>query len=310
MPPILLIAGPTASGKSALALRAAEAAGGEIVNADALQLYADLSGLSARPSPEDEARVPHHLFGVADGADGWSVGRWARAARPIIEDIVRRGRTAIVVGGTGLYFKALTEGLADIPPTPAAVRTGVGKTFDALGEGRFRELLAMVDPAAAARIAPGDRMRLSRAMEVFEATKKPITAWQAETSPALPPEQWSATVIEPDRELLYARCDQRFEAMIAAGALEEVRALAARNLDPDLPVMKAVGVRELSAHLAGELPLDRAIELARQETRRYAKRQLTWLRNQTPDWPRITEMDPDAAWRQFLAHNPALTARR
>jgi len=306
--PVLLIHGPTASGKSALALRVAEATGGEIVNADALQLYADLTVLSARPSPEEEARAPHHLFGIADGADGWSVGRWARAAQPVIEAIVARGRTAIVVGGTGLYFKALTEGLADIPPTPAAVRVGVGKTFDALGEERFRELLAMVDPAANARIAPGDRMRLSRAMEVFEATKKPITAWQAETSPALPPELWSAVVIEPDRDLLYARCDGRFEAMIAAGALDEVRALAARRLDPDLPVMKAVGVRELSAHLAGELPLDRAVELARQETRRYAKRQLTWLRNQTPDWPRVTETEPEAAWRQFLALNPALTA--
>src|SRR5215217_62923 len=307
MPPILLIAGPTASGKSALALRAAEATSGEIVNADALQLYADLTVLSARPSPEEEARAPHHLFGVADGADGWSVGRWARAAGPVIDDIVQRGRTAIVVGGTGLYFKALTEGLADIPPTPAAVRTGVSKTFDALGEDRFRELRAMADPAAAARIAPGDRMRLSRAMEVFEATKKSITAWQAETSPALPPEQWSAVVIQPDRDLLYARCDQRFEAMMAAGALEEVRTLAARNLDPDLPVMKAVGMRELAAHLAGETSLDGAITLARQETRRYAKRQLTWLRNQTPDWPRITETDPEAAWGQFLAHNPALT---
>lgn len=308
MLPILLIAGPTASGKSALALRVATAVGGELVNADALQLYADLTALSARPTPEEEAQAPHHLFGVADGADGWSVGRWARAAQPVIEDITQRGRTAVVVGGTGLYFKALTEGLADIPPTPAAVRAGVGKTFDALGEERFRDLLAMADPAAAARIAPGDRMRLSRAMEVFEATKKPITAWQAETSPALPPEAWSAVVIEPDREALYARCDQRFEGMMEAGALDEVRRLVARNLDPDLPVMKAVGVRELTAHLAGEISLDRAVELARQETRRYAKRQLTWLRNQTPDWPRVTETDPNAAWRQFLAHNPALTA--
>lgn len=304
---ILLIAGPTASGKSALALRAAETLGGEIINADALQLYADLRALSARPSAEEEARAPHHLFGVANGADGWSVGRWVRAALPILEDIQARGRVPIVVGGTGLYFKALTEGLAEIPPTPAAVRRATEDMYDTLGEARFRELLVMIDPKAEGRIAPGDRMRLTRAMEVFEATRRPLTAWQADTSPGLEPGSWSAVVIEPEREALYARCDARFDAMLAEGALEETRALLARGLDPNLPVMKAVGVRELGAHLRGELPLAEAAALARQETRRYAKRQLTWLRNQTPDWPRIDETAPDAAWRQFLAHNPRLT---
>lgn len=310
MPSVLLIHGPTASGKSALALRVAQAVDGEIVNADALQLYSDLTALSARPTPEETAGVPHHLFGVADGADGWSVGRWARAAGPVIDEIMARGRTAVVVGGTGLYFKALTDGLADIPPTPAAVRVGVGKTFDTLGEARFRELLASVDPVAEARIAPGDRMRLSRAMEVLEATGKPLTAWQAKTAPALPADAWRAVVIEPERDLLYARCDARFEVMLKRGALDEVRALIARGLAPDLPVMKAVGVRELAAHLRGEIPLVEAAELARRETRRYAKRQLTWLRNQTPDWPRITETDAEAAWGQFLAQSPALTDLR
>ncbi len=310
MPPVLLIHGPTASGKSALALRAARALGGEIVNADALQLYADLRALSARPTEAEMAAVPHHLFGVADGADGWSVGRWARAAAPLLDEIRGRGRVPVVVGGTGLYFKALTDGLADIPPTPAAVRTGVGKTFDDLGEARFRDLLASFDPVAETRIAPGDRQRLSRAMEVLEATGKPLTAWQAETSPALPAGAWRAMVIEPDREQLYARCDARFEAMLADGALEEVEALIARDLHPDLPVMKAVGVRELAACLRGESPLSEAADLARRETRRYAKRQLTWLRNQTPDWPRITQTDPEAAWGQFLAQGPALTDLR
>ena len=310
MPSVLLIHGPTASGKSALALRVAQAVDGEIVNADALQLYSDLTALSARPTPEETAGVAHHLFGVADGADGWSVGRWARAAGPVIDEIMARGRTAVVVGGTGLYFKALTDGLADIPPTPAAVRAGVGKTFDTLGEARFRELLASVDPVAEARIAPGDRMRLSRAMEVLEVTGKPLTAWQAKTAPALPADAWRAVVIEPERDLLYARCDARFEVMLERGALDEVRALIARGLDPDLPVMKAVGVRELAAHLRGEISLVEAAELARRETRRYAKRQLTWLRNQTPDWPRITETDAEAAWGQFLAQSPALTDLR
>jgi tRNA dimethylallyltransferase len=310
MPPVLLIAGPTASGKSALALRAAAGLDGEIVNGDALQLYGDLRALSARPSAEEEARAPHHLFGVADGADGWSVGRWARAALPILDDIRARGRTAIVVGGTGLYFKALTEGLAEIPPTPAAVRRATEDMFDTLGETRFRELLVMIDPKAEGRIAPGDRMRLTRAMEVFEATRRPLTAWQADTSPGLEPHSWRAVVVEPDREALYARCDARFDAMLADGALEEVRALTARALDANLPVMKAVGVRELAAHLRGGIGLDEAAALARQETRRYAKRQLTWLRNQTPEWPRITETDPEAAWGQFLAPDLTLTRAR
>ncbi|MBI5942665.1 MAG: tRNA (adenosine(37)-N6)-dimethylallyltransferase MiaA [Caulobacterales bacterium] len=304
---ILLIAGPTASGKSALALRAARAVDGEIVNADALQLYADLRVLSARPSEAEQAGVPHHLFGVADGADGWSVGRWLRAASPILADILARGRTPVMVGGTGLYFKALTEGLADVPPTPAAVRQSVTAMFDTLGEDRFRALLASADPDAARRIEAGDRMRLSRAMEVLEATGRPLSAWQADTAPALEPSAWRAAVILPDRAELYARCDARFDAMLAGGALEEVRALLTKGLNPNLPVMKAVGVRELERHLAGELTLEAAADLARQETRRYAKRQLTWLRNQTPDWPRITEIAPEAAWGQFLALETALT---
>lgn len=304
---ILLIAGPTASGKSALALRAARALGGEIVNADALQLYADLRVLSARPSDEEQDGIPHHLFGVADGADGWSVGRWLRAASPILEDIQARGRTAIVVGGTGLYFKALTEGLADVPATPAAVRQGVAGLYDALGEDRFRALLASADPDAARRIEAGDRMRLSRAMEVLEATGRPLSAWRADTAPALEPTAWRAVVILPERAELYARCDARFDAMLAASALDEVRVLLGKGLDPNLPVMKAVGVRELARHLVGALTLEAAADLARQETRRYAKRQLTWLRNQTPDWPRITQMGSEAAWRQFLALNPSLT---
>jgi tRNA dimethylallyltransferase len=289
--PVLLIAGPTASGKSALALRLAErrgaSLGGEIVNADALQLYADLEVLSARPTAEEMARAPHHLFGVADGADGWSVGRWLDAALPVLAGIAARGRRAIVVGGTGLYFRALTQGLADIPATPPAVRQAAAETSERLGEDAFRSGLAARDPAAAARIAPGDRQRLLRAWEVAEATGRALTDWQAGTQAPLRPDQWRALVLEPERKALYARCDARLGAMIDAGAVEEVKALVARKLDPLAPVMKAVGVRELAAHLAGGLTLAEATALAQQETRRYAKRQLTWFRNQTPAWERL-----------------------
>jgi tRNA dimethylallyltransferase len=295
-PRIWLIAGPTASGKSALALRLARQTGGEIVNADALQLYNDLSALSARPTPEEEAIAPHHLFGVADGADGWSVGRWLRAAEPVIAAINSRGRPAIVVGGTGLYFKALTEGLADVPAVPDDVRDAVEAQYDAEGEAAARARLAQADPAAAARIAPGDRQRLTRALGVLQATGRPLSAWQAATRPALAHDAWRALALEPPRDGLYDRCDARLTTMLDAGALDEVAALAARGLDPRLPVMKAVGVREFTAHLAGEISLAQALENARRETRRYAKRQLTWLRNQMAGWPRATSLDPEAQW--------------
>ena len=280
--PTLLIAGPTASGKSALALRLAERLDGEIVNADALQIYADLRVLTARPTPAEEALAPHHLFGVADGADGWSVGRWLGAALPVLDAIAARGRRAIVVGGTGLYFRALTQGLAEIPAVPAAVRQAAAETFARLGEDAFRKALAERDSKAAARIEIGDRQRLLRAWEVVEATGKALSAWQADTAAPLAAEQWRAVALEPERDALYARCDARLHAMIEAGALEEVRRLTIRELDPAAPVMKAVGVRELAAHLRGELALPEAVALAQQETRRYANRGQSgvWFLNQ------------------------------
>ena len=250
-------------------------------------------------SPEEEALAPHHLFGVADGADGWSVGRWLRAATPVLDDITARERTAIVVGGTGLYFKALTDGLAEIPPIPATARLQAAAQFDTEGEAVTRARLELIDPVSEARIAPSDRTRLIRALEVWLGTGRSLTAWHAETRPALAAGSWRAVAIEPDRAALYDRCDVRLGAMVEAGALEEVARLTARGLAQDLPVMKAVGVRELAAHLAGSLSLQEALALAQQETRRYAKRQLTWIRNQTPDWPRITTLEPDAAWAQF-----------
>ena len=306
-PRIWLIAGPTASGKSALALRLAQEIGAEIVNGDALQLYADLRLLTARPSLEEEAQAPHHLFGTVDAADGWSVGRWQRAATSALGEIAERGRPAVVVGGTGLYFRALTHGLADVPQTPAEVRRASAADFDALGEAAFRDRLAQVDPAAEARISPADRQRLSRAWEVYAATGTSLSDWQARTDPALEPASWNAVALEPPRAALYDRCDVRLKNMIDLGALDEVAALAARRLDTALPAMKAVGYRELAAYLRGETSLAEGLEAAQRETRRYAKRQSTWLRGQMADWPRIEAVDHESQWRQFLALSPALT---
>jgi len=302
---IWLIAGPTASGKSALALRLALETGGEIVNADALQLYADLRILSARPSAEEQAQAPHHLVGTVDAADGWSVGRWLRAAVPILDAIAARGRPAIVVGGTGLYFSGLTQGLAEIPQVPAELRREAQADYDMMGELSFRGRLGAHDPAAAIRIAPGDRQRLVRAWEVFAATDTPLSDWQQSGQPALAADAWRAVALEPPRAALYARCDARLEAMVAAGVLDEVRALQSRNLDPALPALKAVGMREFSAHLSGQTSLEEAVAQAQRETRRYAKRQTTWMRGRMADWPRLTEIHPEGQWRQFLALEPA-----
>lgn len=289
---IILIAGPTASGKSALALKLARENGGEIVNADSMQIYGGLPVLTAAPSAEDLAQAPHHLFGEVDAAEAWSVGKWLAAASTALADIAGRGKAAIVVGGTGLYFKALTDGLADIPPVSETQREVSALLFAAQGEPEFRDVLAALDPAAEARIEIGDRQRLLRAHAVAVATGKSLTAWQTDTKPTLAEGTWKGLVLEPPRAALYDRCDARLGLMVEHGALEEVRAMEARSLDPSLPALKALGYRELAAHLRGETSLDEALETARQETRRYAKRQMTWFRNQTPDWERVVPADP------------------
>jgi tRNA dimethylallyltransferase len=303
----ILIAGPTASGKSALALDLAARLDGVVVNADSMQVYRELRILTARPGPADEARVPHRLYGFVSAADAFSVGRWLDAARAALDAIWADGRLPVVVGGTGLYFRALTHGLAEIPPVPEALRAETEARFAGLGEEAFRAELAVGDPAAAARIAPGDRQRLVRAAEVLAATGTALSDWQARTDPALAPGTWRAAALDPPRDALYARCGARLEAMIGDGALGEVAALSARNLDADLPAMKAVGYRELAAHLRGEIPLAQAISDAQRETRRYAKRQVTWMRGQMADWPRIDAISPEDQWGQFLALSPALT---
>lgn len=286
-PLVTLIAGPTASGKSALALKMARETGAVIINADSQQLYADLRILTARPSPEDEAQAEHRLYGVADAAEAWSVGKWSRAALAILAELRAENRPAILVGGTGLYFTALTRGLADIPPVASAVRDQVEADFLVQGEALFRTRLAEIDPAAAQAIEAGDRQRLVRAMSVHAATGRPLTAWKSQTQPLLAPESWTGLVIEPDRQVLYADCDRRADLMVENDALDEVRRLVARDLSPALPAMKAVGVRELAAYVSGAIDREAAVAALKQATRNYAKRQLTWFRNQCRDWSRI-----------------------
>ncbi len=279
LPPVILIAGPTASGKSGLALELAAALHGTIINADSLQAYRDLRILSARPDDAALARVPHLLYGYLDAAERGSVGRWRALALAEIATAHAAGRLPIVVGGTGLYLRALQHGLASIPPIPAAIRSEAAELYRLLGGAVFRERLAALDPAGAARLPPGDRQRLMRAWEVVQATGRPLGAWQARTA-AASPYRFASVLLAPPREALYAACDARFRAMIAQGALDEAEALGARGLDPALPAMKAVGVPELLRHWRGEMGLDEAIAAAQRATRRYAKRQMTWFRHQ------------------------------
>lgn len=265
-----------------------------------MQIYADLRILSARPTDTEMALVRHHLIGVADAADPWSTGRWLRAALTALADIADRGRPAVVVGGTGLYLRALTEGIADIPSLSPDVRRSAAAAWEAGGEALVRERLRVGDPESEAGIFPGDRQRLLRALEVLEGTGQALSVWRSATTPPLSLGSWRGVVLEPDRQAVYERCDARLLSMIEASVLDEVGALLARDLSPDLPVMKAVGVREFGAYLAGDTGLPAALALAQQETRRYVKRQMTWLRNQTPDWLRITAVDADDQWRQFV----------
>ncbi len=299
---IWLIAGPTASGKSALAFDLARAEGGEIVNADSMQLYTGLAVLTARPCAEEARIVPHHLYGVADAAQAWSAGRWLRSALEIIADIGGRGRPAIVVGGSGLYLKVLASGLAPVPEIPMPVRREARGLFERLGEAAFRARLAKLDERAEAAIGPGDKQRLTRAFEVFLATGRALSDWKEETAPALSLDALRAVALAPERSELVRRCEARVETMIADGALDEVRRLLARRLDPELPAMKALGLRAFAAHLSGEISLAEAVVRAKAETRRFAKRQTTWLRHQAPNWPRIDPACADllAAARTYL----------
>ena len=285
MSTVILIAGPTASGKSALALELAAKLGGVIINADSMQVYRDLRIITARPTPDDEKRMPHRLYGHVDAAENYSVGRWFGEAAAALADTFGQGRPAIVTGGTGLYFSTLTRGIAAVPPVPAEIRRVVRNRLTTEGVAALHRELSKRDPATAARLKPGDRARITRALEVVLATGRSLTQWQEDNMPARLDLAAAAKVfLMPNRDELGLRIDARFDAMMAAGALEEVRALAARNLDTNLPAMKAHGVPWLIRHLKGEIAMAEAVTQAKRDTRRYTKRQATWFRNQLPQF--------------------------
>jgi tRNA dimethylallyltransferase len=288
----VLIAGPTASGKSALALELAQKTGGVVINADSMQVYRDLRVITAGPTPEEEAKVPHRLYGHVDAAVNFSVGCWAVDAAAALAEVRSQNRLPIFVGGSGLYFKALTRGLSAVPPIPPAIREGVRERLERDGVEALHAELAQCDPDTAERLRPRDRTRIARALEVIEATKRSLTDWHREgLPPLLPSGEFSALFLAPDRDRLYASIDARFDAMLKGGALEEVAALAARHLDPLLPAMKAHGVPALIRHLGGEITFAEAAEIGRVNTRRYAKRQFTWFRHQLPEFEWVKPED-------------------
>lgn len=289
----VLIAGPTASGKSALAMEIARRMGGTVVNADSMQVYHDLRIITARPTEAEEASVPHRLYGHVDGAVNHSAMRYAADVAAVLAELAQGGSLPVLVGGTGLYFKALTDGFSAMPSVPEPMRA----TFRARVEGRetgaLHAELAACDPAMAQRLRPSDRMRIMRALEIFLATGRSLASFQGERQPGpLAGLELLRLFVNPERDAVRARIDRRFEAMMAEGALEEVARLRARRLDPLLPVMRAHGVPGLIAHLDGRLDLAEAIRRGQADTRAYAKRQVTWFRHQMAGWEAVA---PEAA---------------
>ena len=287
-PDAILITGPTASGKSQRAIALAEAHGGVVINADSMQVYRELRVLSARPSAEDEAAAPHRLYGHVGAATRYSVGHWLADAAATLAEARGTGRLPVFVGGTGLYFKALTEGLVSIPPIPPEIRARVLAEAEGEPAATLHARLAACDPETAATTRPSDRARILRGLEVIAATGRPLAAWRQGpgTPPLLAAGRTMRIVLDPPRPLLHQRIAERADAMVAAGAIGEALALGALGLSPDLPAMKAIGIRQFLDHAAGKLTLVEAIAALKTETRRYAKRQVTWFRNQMADWPR------------------------
>lgn len=288
----VLIAGPTASGKSALALVLAQRLGGFVVNTDSMQVYGDLRTITARPTVEEEAVAPHRLYGHVDAAVNYSVAKFLADAARVLAEAQASGKLPVFVGGTGLYFKALTRGLSAVPPVPEEVRSAIRIRLEKIGPEALYEELSKCDPGVAARLKPADRTRIARALEVFEATGRSLDDWHKENgAPLLDPSRAVKLFLAPERDTLFARIETRFDTMMTQGALDEVRALAARKLDPLLPAMKAHGVPWLMRYLNGEMPLEDATQRAKLDTRHYAKRQFTWFRHQLADWARVAPGD-------------------
>lgn len=275
-----MVAGPTASGKSGLAIEIAQAMDGVVINADSMQVYRDLRVLTARPDETEAALAPHRLFGILDGADICSAGRWRALAEAEIRAAAGQGRLPILVGGSGLYLGALLSGLSEVPPIAPEVVAAVQQRMDRDGPAAFHAALAEADPEMAARLRPSDRQRMVRAMSVLQATGRSLANWQATVAPPPPDLAFHTLLLMPPRADLYARCDRRFTAMLEQGAMTEVSALLARGLAPSCPVMKAIGVSELADVVAGRRSLEDATAAAQQATRNYAKRQCTWFRHQ------------------------------
>jgi len=290
-PRAVLIAGPTASGKSALALQKAAETGGVIVNTDSMQVYDVLRVLTARPSDEDLARAPHRLYGHVAPNEAYSTGRWLEDVRAVMADPEVAGRPLVFAGGTGLYFRALTQGLSPMPDIPDAVRTRWRERLAEEGAEKLHQVLRQEDPEAAMSIGPGDGQRIVRALEVRDASGRSILDWQAEAGePLIDVSRAERIVVMPAREILYRNIERRLDRMVGEGALEEVRALLELGLDPAMPAMKAIGVREFSGVLEGRIPIEDALVQAKTATRQYAKRQMTWFRNQLDDgWKTVTE---------------------
>lgn len=291
MKPAILIHGPTASGKSALSVALAKRLDGEVINADSMQVYRDLRVISARPAAAEMGGVEHHLFGHVPASERYSTGKWLEDVKPVIAKVQRRGKVPIIIGGTGLYHLALIEGLSEIPPVPEDVRSDVTEIFKAGGVPALREKLEQVDRETAERLGEGDRQRLSRALEVWLATGKSISSFHGKKGRSiLGAGEWLGVALTPTRSRLYARIDRRFEGMLMEGAMEEARGLASQSLPEDLPAMKAHGIPWLIAYLKGEMSAEGAAENAKRDTRRYAKRQFTWIGRQFPFWPRIPSL--------------------
>ena len=307
-PPILLIYGPTASAKSALALFLAQKLGGEIINADSMQVYRPMPVLTAQPDKHDRALVPHHLYGCRDPEEPGSVGWWLGEALNCIRDIEARGKWPILVGGTGLYLQALSQGLADIPAIEAPARKETKEILQNRGMAGLRETLHKLDPLAASRIHGADRQRLVRAVEVCLQTGQALSALQARTRPALAPGSWQGLVLMPPKERLHENIARRFEQMLQEGALEEARTMAQLDLGDHLPATKALGLAPLIGHINDQISLDAARELALRDTRRYAKRQRTWARGRFAHWPVIAASRHDEreqeALRLIRQHRP------